>query len=144
MKIEFNAENCPSLALLVKGNEEGVSILEKLACFYQDFVGSKEKRGRKESKIKPSAYCELLQSLDEEDIIRKREAHLAALLFLLSCLGGGIKPLLSYQEAGKTLSFDETSLGSYLDLTKSYLELENKELRRRGEALRKGKSKESP
>ncbi len=109
--------------------------MEKLASFYQDFVGC-EKEGEKETRIKPSVYSELLEKLGEEDIIRKREEHLASLLALLSYLGRDVKDFLAYEEAEVTLSFDETSLGSYVDLTRSYLALENEELRKRGEALK--------
>ncbi len=135
MTIEFSEEECPKLKWLLENDEEKTPVLEKLASFYQDFVGCK-KEGEKETRIKPSVYSELLEKLGEEDIIRKREEHLASLLALLSYLGRDVKDFLAYEEAEVTLSFDETSLGSYVDLTRSYLALENEELRKRGEALK--------
>ncbi len=135
MTIEFSEEECPKLKWLLENGEEKTPVLEKLASFYQDFVGCK-KEGEKETRIKPSVYSELLEKLGEEDIIRKREEHLASLLALLSYLGRDVKDFLAYEEAEVTLSFDETSLGSYVDLTRSYLALENEELRKRGEALK--------
>ena len=109
--------------------------MEKLASFYQDFVGCR-KGGEMETRIKPSVYSEFLERLSEEEIVRKREKHLSSLLALLSYLGREVKDFLAYKEAEATLSFDETSLGSYVDLTRNYLALENEELRRRGEAIR--------
>ncbi len=135
MTIEFKEEECPKLKWLLENREEAAPILEKLASFYQDFVGCR-KGGKMETRIKPSVYSELLEKLSEEEIIRKREVRLSSLLVLLSYLGRDVKDFLAYKEAKATLSFDETSLGSYVDLTWKYLVLENKELRKRGEAIK--------
>lgn len=135
MTIEFKEEECPKLKWLLESCEEATPILEKLASFYQDFVGCR-KAGEMETRIKPSVYSEFLERLGEEEIIRKREKHLSSLLALLSYLGREVKDFLAYKEAEATLSFDETSLGSYVDLTRKYLALENEELRKRGEAIR--------
>ncbi len=135
MTIEFKEEECPKLKWLLENREEAAPILEKLASFYQDFVGCR-KGGKMETRIKPSVYSELLEKLSEEEIIRKREVRLSSLLVLLSYLGRDVKDFLAYKEAKATLSFDETSLGSYVDLTRKYLVLENKELRKRGEAIK--------
>ena len=135
MTIEFNEEECPKLKWLMANVEEQIPVLEKLASFYQDFIGCK-KDGELETRIKPSVYSELLEKLSDEDIIRKREEHLAALLALLSYLGRDVRDFLAYKEAEATVHFDETSLGSYVDVTRSYLVLENEELRKRGEATK--------